>query len=65
MYDFFLHCRVPEDWQLPPPPPFCGDGDGLVHLCVPTSGSSLHLPLMQMSLPEQSLRVLHGPLHED
>jgi hypothetical protein len=29
------------------------------------SGSSLHLPLMQMSWPEQSLRVLHGPLHED
>jgi hypothetical protein len=61
--DLFLQISVPEDWQLPPPP-LGGDGVPL-QVWVPMSGSSLHLPLMQISWPEQSLRVLHGPLHED
>ena len=49
------HVRVPEDLQFwlgdgeeppPPPPP--------EHMWVPMSGSSLHLPLMQISWPLQS-----------
>lgn len=40
----------------PPPPP---------HSLDPISGSSLHLPLMQMSWPAQSLRVLQAPLQEE
>ncbi|MCI80176.1 hypothetical protein A2U01_0101447, partial [Trifolium medium] len=38
---------VPEDLQSPPP--LGGGGGGLVQMWVPTSGSSSHLPLMQMS----------------
>lgn len=30
---------------------------------VPTSGSSLHFPLMQINWPSQSFKVLQGPLH--
>ena len=65
-YELPPHVRVPEDLQFwlgdgeeppPPPPP--------EHMWVPMSGSSLHLPLMQISWPLQSLRVLHGPLQED
>lgn len=61
-YDFPPQFRVPEDWQLPP----LGGGFGGIpppQMWVPTSRSSLHLPLMQMSWPSQSLRVLHCPLH--
>jgi len=32
-----------------PPPPLGGDGEGLVQMWVPMSGSSLHFPSMQMS----------------
>jgi hypothetical protein len=32
---------------------------------VPTSGSSLHLALMHISWPSQSLKVLQGPLQEE
>lgn len=44
----------PFDFFLCPPDP--------LHKLVPTSGSSLHLPLMQISWPEQSPRLLHGPV---
>lgn len=53
------HVRVPAGLQV-----FVGVGEGVLpplHMVVPTSGSSLHFPLMQMSCPEQSFRVLHGP----
>lgn len=53
------HVRVPAGLQV-----FGGVGEGVVpplQMVVPTSGSSLHFPLMQMSWPEQSFRVLHGP----
>lgn len=53
------HVRVPAGLQV-----FGGVGEGVLpplQMVVPTSGSSLHLPLMQMSWPEQSSRVLHGP----
>ena len=61
-----LHVRVPEDLQFwlgdgeepPPPPP-------TEHTWVLTSGSLLHLPLMQISWPLQLLRVLHGPSQKD
>ena len=39
----------------PPPPPLPWQ------VVVPMSGSSLHLPLMQMSCPAQSLRLLQLP----
>lgn len=65
-YDLPLQARLPEGLQSPllgvgegdepPPPP---------HVWVPTSGSSLHFPLIQMSWPAQSLRVLQGPLQEE
>lgn len=62
-YDLPLHARLPDGLQLPG----LGVGDGgdpplPPHVWVPTSGSSLHFPLMQMSWPAQSLSVLHGPL---
>lgn len=57
-YEFPWHVNVPEGWQFPPPPP-----SPPLHMCVPKSGSSLHLPLMQMSWPSQSSRVPQGPLH--
>ena len=46
------HVRVPEDLQF-----WLGDGE--------EPPPSLHLPLIQISWPLQSLRVLHGPLQED
>lgn len=39
-----------------------GDDEPPPHSLDPISGSSLHLPLMHMSWPAQSLRVLQGPL---
>lgn len=32
---------------------------------MPTSGSSLHLPFIQINWPVQSFRVRHGPLQEE
>ena len=44
-------------------------GEGVLelppHMWVPTSGSSLHLPLMHMSWPSQSSSVWHEPPQED
>jgi hypothetical protein len=44
-----------EEGLLPPP----------LHMWVPTSGSSLHLPLMHISWPSQSFKVLQGPSQEE
>lgn len=58
-----LHVIEPVGRQLP-------GGDGPegelpLHMWVPTSGSSLHFPPMQINWPSQSFKVLHGPLHEE
>lgn len=64
--DFPLQFKLPKDWQplledggnFPPPPPF-------EQIWVPTTGSSLHWPFIQINWPLQSLRVWHGPLQEE
>lgn len=37
----------------------------LEQMWVPTSGSSLHCPFIQINSPLQSFKVWHGPLHEE
>lgn len=48
-------------------PSWSGDGeDPAPHVGVsPTSGSSLHFSLIQMSWPDQSFSSLHGPLQSE
>lgn len=61
-YDLPLQARVPDDLQLS----VVGGGEEpCLHSVDPISGSSLHLPLMQMSWPAQSSRVLHASLQEE
>nr|GMD64544.1 origin of replication complex subunit 1A-like isoform X1 [Ipomoea batatas] len=48
--------RSPGVGVEPPPPP---------QICVPTSGSSVHFPPMQISSPEQSFKVVQGPLQSE